>query len=82
MKKYSVWNHWEEIVGRHIASKAQPVRVQEKTLIIGVISHTWMTELTHMKPLILKKMQEKIENCPIHNIRFELQKIMLPSSKK
>ena len=82
MKKYSVWEHWEEIVGRNIASKAQPIRVQDKTLIVGVISHTWMMELTHMKAMILKKMHEIVKNCPLQNIRFELHKITLPSSKK
>ncbi len=82
LKQYSIWNYWEEIVGRHVASKAQPVRVQDKTLIVAVVSHTWMTELTHMKTMILKKIQEKIEKCPIQNIRFELDKISLPSSRK
>jgi len=82
MKSYSVWNHWEDIVGRNIASKAQPVRVQDKTLVVAVISHTWMTELTHMKTMILKKMHEKVQDCPIQNLRFELQKIALPSAKK
>lgn len=82
MKKYSVWEHWENIVGRNIASKAQPVRVQDKTLIVGVVSHTWMNELTHMKAMILKKMQEIIPNCPLNNLRFELHKITLPSSRK
>lgn len=82
IKKYSVWNYWEDIVGRNIASKAQPTRVQDKTLIVGVISHTWMTELTLMKTFILKKMQDKIENCPIQNIRFELDKSMSLSTQK
>jgi len=82
LKKYSIWNYWEEIVGKQVATKAQPLRVQEKTLIVGVVSHTWMTELTHMKTMLLKRIQEKIEGCPIHNIRFELEKIALPSSRK
>ncbi len=82
MKKYSIWNYWEEIVGRQVASKAQPLRVQEKTLVVGVISHTWMTELTHMKAMLLKKIREKIEDCPINQIRFELNAVSLPSAKK
>lgn len=73
MKKYSIWNYWEEIVGKQVACKAQPLRVQDKTLVVGVVSHAWMTELTHMKTVILRKIQEKIEKCPIQNIRFELE---------
>lgn len=82
LKKYSIWNYWEEIVGRQIAAKAQPLRVQEKTLVVGVVSHSWMTELTHMKTMLLKRIQEKIENCPITQIRFELDKVSWSSEKK
>ena len=82
LKKYSIWNYWEEIVGKQVATKAQPIRVQEKTLVVAVVSHTWMTELTHMKTMILKKIKEKIEGCPINNIRFELDKVSLPTSRK
>lgn len=80
MKKYSIWNYWAEIVGPKIASKAQPLRVQDNTLVVGVISHAWMTELTHMKTMLLKKIQEKIEKCPIQNIRFEINNTSRPSS--
>jgi predicted nucleic acid-binding Zn ribbon protein len=82
IKKYSIWNHWEEIVGKNVAAKAQPVRIQSHTLVIAVTSHPWMTELTLMKSMILEKIRKKIENCPIQNIRFELaqgNKQLLPS---
>ncbi len=71
-KKYSVWNHWEEIVGRKIAQKAEPTRVMGDTLVVSVTSHPWMTELTLMKPMILEKMKKQIQGCPIRNIRFEV----------
>ncbi|MFO1520049.1 MAG: DUF721 domain-containing protein [bacterium] len=74
LKKYSVWNHWEEIVGRGVAQKAQPAHVLGDTLVVEVSSHPWMTELTLMKNMILEKIQQKIEGCPLKNIRFELSK--------
>lgn len=77
-KKYSVLNFWDEIVGEKIAQKAKPSRFWGDTLVVSVTSHPWMTELTHMKSFILKKMHEKVENCPFRNIRFELT----PNSQK
>ena len=72
LKKYSVWNHWEEIVGKKVAQKAEPSHLLGDTLVVKVASHPWMTELTLMKSIILEKIQKKIEGCPIRNIRFEL----------
>ena len=74
LKKYSLFDSWEEIVGKSIASKAQPARIMGHILVIEVISHPWMTELTHMKPVLLEKIRNKIKDCPIKNLRFELKK--------
>jgi len=71
-KQYSILNFWNEIVGEKIAQKAQPSRFWGDTLVVSVTSHPWMTELTLMKPRILKKMHEKIKDCPFKIIRFEL----------
>ena len=71
-KKYSVLNFWEEIVGAKIAQKAEPTRFLGDTLVVSVVSHPWMTELSLMKPFILQKINEKIKDSPFKNIRFEL----------
>ena len=72
MKKYSVWEHWSEIVGKGVLGKAEPSHLLGDTLVVKVISHPWMTELTLMKPYLLENIHKKIEGCPIKNIRFEL----------
>ncbi len=77
MKKHAVWNIWEEIVGKTIAQKARPSHFSGDTLVIQVTSHSWMTELTLMKPVILENIRKKIEHCPIQNLRFELRQTPL-----
>jgi len=72
LKKYSVWEHWEEIVGSGVVGKAEPSHLLGDTLVVKVISHPWMTELSLMKPYLLENIRKKIEGCPIKNIRFEL----------
>jgi len=71
-KRYSVWEYWNEIVGKGVAEKAEPSHLMGDTLVVKVVSHPWMNELTLMKPMLLEKIQKKIEGCPIKNIRFEL----------
>jgi predicted nucleic acid-binding Zn ribbon protein len=78
-KKYSVWEYWNEIVGKRVAEKAEPSHLMGDTLVVKVISHPWMNELSLMKPMLLDKIQKKISGCPIKNIRFELS---LPRMKK
>ena len=72
LKRYSVWEHWNEIVGSAVIGKAEPSHLLGDTLVVKVISHPWMTELTLMKPYLLENIRKKIEGCPIKNIRFEL----------
>jgi len=73
IRKYTLWNHWPEIVGPKIAEKTSPLRVQGNTLVIGVESHAWMNELTLMKSMLLEKIHQSQKDCPIKNLRFELK---------
>ena len=71
LQKYSIWNHWEELVGQALAQKIKPLRIQKDTLIIGVATPSWMTELLFMKTLLLEKIQSKIPDPLIQKLRFE-----------
>jgi predicted nucleic acid-binding Zn ribbon protein len=71
-RKYSVWEYWNDIVGKRVAEKAEPSHMMGDTLVVKVTSHPWMNELSLMKPILLEKIRKRIEGCPIKNIRFEL----------
>jgi len=81
IQKYSLWEHWREIVGPKIAEKTEPDRWMDDTLVVKVASHPWMTELTLMKPMIVKKIRDLIPDVPIRNIRFELKSSRPPPKK-
>lgn len=73
LQRYSVFELWGKIVGEKIAQKSVPLRLQGNFLIVGVSSHSWMTELTLLKQEILHKIHQEIANCPIQNLKFELR---------
>jgi hypothetical protein len=43
----------------------------DKTLILGVYDSSWLQELYMLTPLLLKKINEQLQNHTIHTIRFK-----------
>jgi len=63
---------WEEIVGEKLAKYTKPLSYKEGVLTIGVVSSMFMRELNAMKPQILKRVQEKVGESPVHDLRFRV----------
>jgi predicted nucleic acid-binding Zn ribbon protein len=72
IRQYRLWAEWERLVGSQLASKARPLRVQGTTLLIGATSHSWVQELTMMRPQLLAKVHEVIDPGIITEIRVTL----------
>ena len=64
---------WAALVGTQIASVTVPRTVTEDgTLIVGVKTHGWMTELSLMEPALLAKINAIGARAPIRKIRWEV----------
>lgn len=63
-------NNWPTIVGS-IRTKVQLLKIQEDTLIIGVMDSCWMQELYLLSPLLIKTINEKLDRPRIKNLRFK-----------
>ena len=61
---------WPEIVGEKIARIASAERVGDGILYVKVKSMTWRTELLFQKRKILERIEERIGNRVVHDIRF------------
>lgn len=70
LKQYSIFDAWEEIVGKTIAKQTAPKKMQGNSLIVAVSSHAWVQELQFMKPMIIKKILEHSPDSLISDIRF------------
>ncbi len=71
-KQYQIWEIWEEVVGSAIAHQTQPFRVRNMILWVNVTSSTWMQQLEFMKRQIVKKLNDRMGEKLINDIRFRI----------
>lgn len=56
VRQYRLLTKWPEVVGKQIASKATPQRIERGRLYVRVTSPTWRQELTLQKAEILARL--------------------------
>lgn len=72
MKQYQIWEVWDSVVGEPIARQAQPQQVRNMILWVTVSSSTWMQQLEFMKRQIIDRLNERIGEKVINDIRFRI----------
>ncbi len=60
LREYAVWNVWAEVVGDLIASKADPIRIEDGKLFVRVSSSTWMQEVQFLKDEIRGRLNQRL----------------------
>jgi hypothetical protein len=71
---------WKDIIGA-LHSKVRIEKIQNDTLILGVFHSCWMQELYLLSPLLIKTINEKLDQPHIKQIRFK-QVSLKPSKIK
>jgi len=61
---------WPKIVGKRIAKISTPERISNGVLFVKVSSEIWRTELVFMKYKILHRLNQKLGQGVIKDIRF------------
>lgn len=61
---------WKEIIGG-LHTKVRIEKVHDDTLILGVFHPCWMQELYLLSPLLIKTINEKLDQPHIKEIRFK-----------
>lgn len=61
---------WETIIGK-LKTHVILEKIQQDTLILGVYDSSWLQELYLLSPLILKTINENLDQSPIKNLRFK-----------
>lgn len=74
-------NTWPTIVGS-IRTKVQLLKIQEDTLVIGVFDSCWLQELYLLSPLLIKTINEKLDQPRIKKLRFKTVGIADKKEKK
>lgn len=64
---------WPQLVGTQIAAVTQPRTMSEDgTLVVGVKTNAWMTELSMMERQLIAKLAAAGGPTPVRKIRWEL----------
>jgi len=72
IRKHSIWNGWEEIVGREVASHTRPAFYSGRCLFITVDHSTWMHQLNFLKESIIANINRKLGSEAVKEIRFRM----------
>jgi len=71
LHEYDAVMYWEEIVGDHIAKAAGAVKITQGILFVHVQTSTWRNELLLRKQEIIAKLNERLGNDTVKDIRFQ-----------
>ena len=72
LKKFTIFNHWEEIAGKEIAAKTKPQKIFKGVLYISVSSSTWANELSMMSRQLINKINDFAGEPLINDLRFKI----------
>lgn len=75
VKQYRIWEVWNSVVGDAIARQAQPQQIRAMVLWVTVSSSTWMQQLEFMKRQIVERINDRIGEKVISDIRFRIGEI-------
>jgi len=73
--------YWEEAVGAQLARIARPLRVHKGTLYVEVTSPVQARELELLKERIIKRLNERLGEERIKELRFRASGIVEPSER-
>jgi predicted nucleic acid-binding Zn ribbon protein len=60
LREHGVWNVWREVVGDLLASKAEPVRIEDGKLFVRVANSAWMQELQFLTDDIRRRLNHRL----------------------
>lgn len=75
LREYAVWNVWEEVVGDVLASKTEPIRIEEGKLVIRVANSTWMQEIQYLKDDIRIRLNRRLGGPIVRDLYLILGRV-------
>jgi hypothetical protein len=68
--KTDLLTKWPEIIG-DLGSKVKLEKIQDSTLVLSVANACWMQELYLLSPLLIRTINEKLDQPRIKHLRFK-----------
>lgn len=77
MNESTIKTEWERLVGREVARHTRPAFLKKTVLFVRVDSSAWAYELsTHLKDILLKKINEGVGEEVVGDIHFQVGQII------
>ncbi len=70
LKEQEILAIWSDVVGKEIAERTQPIKVERGVLYVRVDHSAWVQELHFMEKDILRRLKEKAPAVDLVRIRF------------
>lgn len=78
LEQHRVFEFWNTMVGREIATVAQPSLIRGQVLWVKVKDSVWMQQLHLQKVLLLQKINQQLVGEKITDIHFQLNSSLDP----
>jgi predicted nucleic acid-binding Zn ribbon protein len=75
LREYRVWEVWEEAVGRLVARKAQPSKIQHGKLFVTVSNSAYLQEMQFYKTRIRDAVNQRLGAPLVKDIFFVLGRV-------
>ena len=77
-----IYKIWSAVVGEKIAENTCLESAKRGTLFVNVSNPAWMQELHFLKGMIIEKLEKKLGEGTIKDIRFKTGRVPSPGGKK
>jgi hypothetical protein len=81
IREYKAMFWWNEVVGKHVAENAQPIRIENGRMSVVVSDSIWLTELNFLKMQYIDRINEKLGVEIVKAIDFKIGKVKKTSAK-
>ena len=79
--KLNLLCNWRQIIGK-LYEKVTIEKIHDKTIVLGVHDSCWMQELYMLSPLLIKTINERLDQPRIKQVRFKQTGKKKPKPKK
>ena len=70
VKEHGVFSVWDEVVGERIAKNSLPKKIDRGALVVITRNPTWTQQLTMMKEKIIDRLNKRLGDEIVKEIRF------------
>lgn len=72
LEQAKIWEHWQDLVGVHLAKHSNPHNIKDGQLRVTVESAVWMHKLSYIKWDLLKRINRMAGKELVSDVFFRL----------